>query len=353
MNGRAARSTSLVAIRRHCRLVAEDIVGVADRVGRTAFVGLLSAEVVFVDRCIAERISDGGKIAELVVGVSGSIAKGVDGSKALATIVVFGVRCVAATIGVGDLATKRVVGDCVGDGRNRDRLNLNPVARNCQRSICRIWDNLGRCDHRDGNVQLVFRDIAADIRRARARRKRGGEAGKLARRRRDERGNGGIGAGDGVGLGEPDGGAIKTKRRFSRCAAPLNGRAARSTRFRDSVAECVVGIVGCWLVVGSSGDESAERVVGVGGCEHGALEAGALFADGLAEEVFVAFREARGRSCFTFNGLRPARAVGKDAVGVELRRDGSAGDGKRVTRGGTSGDACRGVEVDDGDDPPI
>ena len=33
MNGRAARSTSLVAICRHCGLVAEDVVGVADRVG--------------------------------------------------------------------------------------------------------------------------------------------------------------------------------------------------------------------------------------------------------------------------------------------------------------------------------
>lgn len=74
-------------------------------------------------------------------------------------------------------------------------------------------------------------------------------------------------------------------------------------------------------------------------CENRALEAGALFANGLTEEVFVALGEAGRGGCFALCCLCPARAVGGDAVGVELWGYGGTGNGERVTRGGTGCDA--------------
>ena len=59
---------------------------------------------------------------------------------------------------------------------------------------------------------MVFRDIAAGVGRARARRKRDGESGELARRRGNERRDGRIGTGDDVGLGEPDDGVSDDER---------------------------------------------------------------------------------------------------------------------------------------------
>lgn len=211
LNGRAARSPSLVAICCHRGLVAEDIVGVANGVGCSALVGLVPAKVVFVDNSVAERIGDGGEIAELIIGVSRAVAEGVNRSGTLTEGVVFNVARVATTVGVGDLETKGIVGNGVGDSGNRDRLNLNPIARDCQRSICSIRDNLGRCNYRDGNMHFVFSHIAADVCRAGARGKRGSEASELARRGRDERSDGGIGTGDDVGLGEVDDATIKRK----------------------------------------------------------------------------------------------------------------------------------------------
>ena len=97
----------------------------------------------------------------------------------------------------------------------------------------------------------------------------------------------------------------------------------------------------------------AERIVCVNGGENRTLETASLFANGLAKEVLVALGEARGRSCFALNGFMPARAIGKDAVGVELGSYRGAGDGENVARGGAGGDSRRGVGVKDGQSSPV
>ena len=83
----------------------------------------------------------------------------------------------------------------------------------------------------------------------------------------------------------------------------MNGRAARSTSFRDAVAERVVSVLGCWFVVGGGGNKAAEGVIGVGRGKHRAAEAAALFADCLIEKVLVALGEAGRRGCLALNDL--------------------------------------------------
>ena len=118
--GRRGLRPSHVAIRRHRGLVAEDVVGVANGVGRPAFVGLVSAKVVFIDCGVAERVGDRGETSKLVVGVGCGVAECIDGGGEQSEGIVFDVRCIATTVGVGDLATKGVVGNGVGYGGNGD-----------------------------------------------------------------------------------------------------------------------------------------------------------------------------------------------------------------------------------------
>ena len=69
---------------------------------------------------MAERIGDRGEIAEPVVGIGCAVAKCINGSRTLTTIVVFCMSCIATTIGLRNLTTKRVVRDGVGNGGDRD-----------------------------------------------------------------------------------------------------------------------------------------------------------------------------------------------------------------------------------------
>ena len=102
-------------------------------------------------------------------------------------------------------------------------------------------------------------------------------------------------------MGEPDNVTINGKGRRCFRFAPLDigrlRRAGDSAPYhlccRYAVTEEIVGILDNWLAVGGDGEAAAERVVGVGCCKNRALEAGALFEDGLAEEVFVTLGEAR------------------------------------------------------------
>lgn len=171
------------------------------------------------------------------------------------------------------------------------------------------------------------------------RRKRGGEACELARRKRNEWSDGGIGARDDVGLGEPNDGVVENERRERFGFAPFRrtSRDARpyQTGCRDAIAKSVVGVFDGGLVVGGGENEAAEGVVGMGGGENSTLETAALFADGLHEVVLIALGEARGRGGFALGGARPARTVGENAVSVKFRGDGGAGNGDRVTVGGT------------------
>ena len=202
---------------------------------------------------MAERIGDGNEIAELVVGIGRAVAEGVDGSGMLAYGVVFCVAGVAATVDVSDLAAEYIVGNGVRYGGNRDGLQLDTITRDRQRPVGSIWDNLGRCDCWDGNMQLVFRHIAADVGRAGTSGERGGEAGELARRGGDERGNSGVGAGDDVGLGEPDGGIVEDERRVRFGLAPFRrrGRDSAPCRLcrRYAIAKNVISIFDGWLEV--------------------------------------------------------------------------------------------------------
>ena len=93
-----------------------------------------------------------------------------------------------------------------------------------------------------------------------------------------------------------------------------------------SNAICVINEMLNRLVVGGCGDETAEGIIRIGGRENCTLEAGALFANDLPEEIFVALGEARGIGGFTLHNAGPARAIVEDAVGVEFGRDGGAGD---------------------------
>ena len=86
------------------------------------------------------------------------------------------------------------------------------------------------------------------------RRKRGGEACELARRKRNEWSDGGIGARDDVGLGEPNDGVVENERRERFGFAPFR-RASRDARpyqtgCRDAIAKSVVGVFDGGLVVG-------------------------------------------------------------------------------------------------------
>ena len=64
---------------------------------------------------------------------------------------------------------------------------------------------------------------------------------------------------------------------------------------RYAVTKGVINILRIWLVVGRGGNNAAEGVIRVCGRKNRVLEAAAFFADGLAEEVFVALGETRGR----------------------------------------------------------
>ena len=119
-DGRHGGRPSRVAEGGHRGLVAENVVGVAGGIGSSTLVSLAATEVVFIDYCVAKGIYDGDKIAELVAGVGRAVAKGVDGSGALAKGIVFGVTCIATAVGVGDLAAEGIVGDGVGDSGDRD-----------------------------------------------------------------------------------------------------------------------------------------------------------------------------------------------------------------------------------------
>ena len=342
MNGRDARSPSLVAIRCHRGLLAEDIVGVTNGIGSSTFVGLVPAKVVFVDNSVAERIGDGGEIAELIVGVSRAVAERIDGGRMLTKGVVFSATSVAAAIGLRDLATKGVVGKSVGYGGDRDGLQLDTVTRDRQRPVGSVWDGLAGNDESRIDKRLIFSHVSSNVERARTRGQRSGEAGELSRGRRNEWRDGGVGAGDDVGLGEPDDGVVENKGREGFRFAPFR-RASRDARpyqtgCRDAVTKCVVGVLDNRLVVGRGGNNAAEGVVGVGGRKNRALEAGSLFADGLAEEIFVALGEARRICGFALYCARPASAIGGDAVGVELWGYGGASNGERVTRGRAGSD---------------
>ena len=91
----------------------------------------------------------------------------------------------------------------------------------------------------------------------------------------------------------------------------------------------------------------------MGGGKNSSLEAAALFADSLAEEVFIALGEAgRGRS-FALHDARPARSVGENAVGMELWGYSGAGYRDSVAVGGVGSSAGRGVGVEDEHSSPV
>ena len=67
--GGVAHAGGIVAVGGHGGAVAEGVVGVADGIDGTTLVGLVAAQVVVVDRHVAEGIGDGGCMAHDVVGV--------------------------------------------------------------------------------------------------------------------------------------------------------------------------------------------------------------------------------------------------------------------------------------------
>ena len=121
----------------------------------------------------------------------------------------------------------------------------------------------------------------------------------------------------------------------------------------DAIAEGVVGVLCSRLIVGNGGGKATEGVVGVDCCKNSSLEAAALAADRLSEQVFIALGEARRIRSLALHGLCPARAVGEDAVGVKLGGDGGAGDGECIAIGGAGCDASRYVGVMDGHSSPV
>lgn len=155
-----------IAVRHHRDHIAEDIIGVSRWICCSTLVGLAAAKIVLIDDCVAEGISDGCEIAERVVGVGCAVAKGVDISRTLAVEIVFHVAGIATAIGVGDLATKGIVCDSVGNGRNGDIHQRDAVAGNREGLVGRVGDCLARGDDRGINQRFVHRDVAADVERA-------------------------------------------------------------------------------------------------------------------------------------------------------------------------------------------
>ena len=144
------------------------------------------------------------------------------------------------------------------------------------------------------------------------------------------------------------------KPRFA--TTPLNRRDARSPDGADrgdAGALLVVGVGRRRLAVGGAADEATAGVVGVDGRQHRATIAAALLANGLAQHVLVALREARRIGRLALHGARPPRTVGEDAVGAELGRNRRADDGEKVALRVARRDSRRGVGVEDGHGPSV
>ena len=171
------RAKRLVAVSHHRNLVAKYVISVANRIRRSAFVGLPISKVVFIDGGITERISDRGEIAELVVGVSGSVTEGINGGSVLTKGVILSVTSVTPSVGVCDSATEWVVGDGVGHGRNRHIHQRDAVARKRHWLVGRVGKRLTRSDERRVNQRFILCHIAAHVGGTRTRGKRRCKAG--------------------------------------------------------------------------------------------------------------------------------------------------------------------------------
>ena len=121
-------AVGFMAIRRHRRLVAIDIVGVPHWMRRATFVRFVAAMVVFVDHRIAERIGDRRDAVHGVVGVGCRVRKRVDGRGDAAETVVRRARHVAASVDSRDFAAQGVAADLQQDaavGYVRDHHDRN------------------------------------------------------------------------------------------------------------------------------------------------------------------------------------------------------------------------------------
>ena len=103
--GGVAASERLVAVGRHCDLVAVNVIGVVDRVGRTALGGDAPFGVVGGRDGVAQRVGHRDLAAERVVGIGRLVAERVNGLRDAALRVIDKVRRVAAAIGLCGLAT--------------------------------------------------------------------------------------------------------------------------------------------------------------------------------------------------------------------------------------------------------
>ena len=119
----------LIAVGLHGGLVAKDIVGVAHGIGGAALVGLVAAQVVFIDRHIAEGVGDGDGLPHHVVTVGRDGADGVgDGDEVVLRVVSVGGAVVAAING-GHAAVERIVLKTVGHTGRIHRLDQRRSAQ--------------------------------------------------------------------------------------------------------------------------------------------------------------------------------------------------------------------------------
>ena len=115
--GRVAVGERLVAVGRHCDLVAIGIVRVIDGINCATLRDDPPFGVVGRGDGVAERVGDGDLATERVVGIGRLVAERVDGLGNAALRVIDKVRRIAAPVGLRDLAPKCVVG--VGRGYTR------------------------------------------------------------------------------------------------------------------------------------------------------------------------------------------------------------------------------------------
>ena len=82
--GGVADTGGLVAVGGHGGLVAEDIIGVTHGIGGAALIGLVTPQIVFIDRHVAKGIGDGDGLPHHVVTVGRDGVNGIGGRDEIA-----------------------------------------------------------------------------------------------------------------------------------------------------------------------------------------------------------------------------------------------------------------------------
>ena len=322
----------MVAVGGHGSAVAEGVIGIADGIGRAALIGLVAAQVVVVDRHIAEGVGHGDGLAHDVVTVGRDGANGIGGGDKIVLRIVSVNGAVASTVHGGNLTAKGVNLKAVGHARGIHRLHEVPKG---------VAHNLGICPRRINRDTLGIRAIRARDVPARAdafrlkgtfRRKTRKARQVLLRQGYNVR----VGAGLHGGLFLPHVTIAQKILCFTLLFAPLFADRLREGGLR---ARYIIDIGLHGLARGRDLRHAPVIVIGRQRLQRGAVRAGAGLTDGLAEQVLLRLLPTRSRG-----DAFPQRAIGED-----LRLDGGTRDFKKATERIRLADLCAAIREGGGD----